>query len=63
MIGAGGVTTAAASKPRPDQMSAEQKKRKALKYRPHKFKPAKKTHKAPKAHYSVKKTKVKPKSR
>jgi len=61
MIGAGGVTASAASKPRPDQMSAKQKKKKALKYKPHKYKTFKKNHKPAKAHYSYKQAKVKPK--
>ena len=62
MIGAGGVTASAASKPRPDHMSASQKKHKALKYKPHKFKAAKKR-KTAKAHYSYKQTDVKRKQR
>ncbi len=61
MIG-GGVTASAASKPRPDHMSAQQKKKKALKYKPHKFKAAK-NRKSAKAHYSYKQAKVKPKQR
>ena len=63
MIGVGGVTASAASKPRPDRMSAKQKKRKALKYKPHKFKGAKKHRKNQKAHYSYKQAKVKAKQR
>ena len=63
LIGAGGVTSALASKPRPDQMSAKQKKKKALKYKPHKYKAAKVKHKPAKAHYSYKQTEVKPKQR
>jgi len=63
LIGAGGVATAAASKPRPDHMSAKQKKRKALKYKPHKFKAGKKSRKSAKAHYNVKSAKVKPSQR
>jgi hypothetical protein len=64
MIGAGGVTTAAAaSKPRPDHMSAKQKKRKALKYKPKKFKASKNSRKSAKAHNSVKSAKVKPSQR
>ena len=62
-IGAGGVTSALASKPRPDHMSAKQKKQKALKYKPHKYKAFKKNRKPAKAHYSYKKTDVKPKQR
>jgi hypothetical protein len=62
MIGAGGVTSAVASKPRPDLMSAKQKKKKALKYKPHKFKAAK-NRKSAKAHYSYKQAKAKPKQR
>jgi hypothetical protein len=62
MIGAGDVTASAASKPRPDRMSAKQKKKKAQKYKPHKFKAAKKR-KTAKAHYSYKQTDVKPKQR
>jgi hypothetical protein len=63
MIGAGGATSAMASKPRPDHMSAQQKKKKALKYKPHKFKSAKVKHKSAKAHFSYKQTEVKPKQR
>jgi hypothetical protein len=62
MIGASGVTASAASNPRPDHMSAKQKRHKALKYKPHKFKAAK-NRKTGKAHYSYKQAKVKPKQR
>jgi hypothetical protein len=63
MIGVGGVTASAASKPRPDLMSAKQKKKKALKYKPHKFKAAKRNKKGSKAHYGYKQSNVKAKQR